>query len=85
MLTYTGCGWEPSLGCGGGDLQENRRRSGFLRFREKGGKQREIPVRHDLDEWTSAYLEAAHIDLSLKAAPLFLRRTGGDWGSSTEP
>ena len=49
-----------------------------MRFREKGGKQREIPVRHDLDEWISAYLEAAHIDLSLKAAPLFL--AADRWG-----
>ena len=43
-----------------------------LRFREKGGKQREIPVRHDLDEWITAYLEAGRIELAQKAAPLFL-------------
>ena len=43
-----------------------------MRFAEKGGKQREIPVRHDLDEWTDAYLEAGRIDLSQKGAPLFL-------------
>ena len=42
-----------------------------MRFREKGGKQREIPVRHDLDVWIAAYLEAGRIDLSQKAAPLF--------------
>ena len=49
--------------------QETQR---VLRFAEKGGKQREVPVRHDLDEWSAAYLEAGHIDLSQKAAPLFL-------------
>ena len=32
-----------------------------LRFSEKGGKQREIPVRHDLDGWLRAYLDAAGI------------------------
>ena len=35
-------------------------------------RQREIPVRHDLDEWISAYLEANRVDLSQKATPLFL-------------
>ena len=29
-------------------------------------------MRHDLDEWIAAYLEAGCIDLSPKAAPLFL-------------
>ena len=51
-----------------------------LRFAEKGGKQREIPVRHDLDEWISAYLEVSGIDRKDKDAPLFLaaarRRSG---------
>jgi len=32
-----------------------------LRFREKGGKVREIPVRHDLDAWLRAYLDVAGI------------------------
>ena len=32
-----------------------------LRFREKGGKVREIPVRHDLDAWLREYLDAAGI------------------------
>ena len=49
-----------------------------MRFREKGGKQREIPVRHDLDGWIDAYLEAGKIDLSQKAAPLFL--AADRWG-----
>jgi integrase/recombinase XerD len=32
-----------------------------LRFSEKGGKSREIPVRHDLEQFLLAYIEAAHI------------------------
>ena len=50
-----------------------------LRFAEKGGKEREIPVRHDLDGWLSAYLDTAGIADDPKAAPLFraaLYRTG---------
>ena len=39
------------------DLGEHR----VLRFREKGGKLREIPVRHDLDTWLQEYLDAAGI------------------------
>ena len=42
-----------------------------LRFSEKGGKQREIPVRHDLDGWLRAYLDAAGIAGDPKDAPLF--------------
>ena len=60
-----------------GDLQEQETQR-VLRFREKGGKQREIPVRHDLDGWIDAYLEAGKIDLSQKAAPLFL--AADRWG-----
>ena len=37
----------------------------------KGGKEREIPVRHDLDEWISAYLEAGQLKTDPKNAPLF--------------
>ena len=49
----------------------------MLRFNEKGGKSREIPVRHDLEQFLFDYLEAAGVidDNS----PLFLsamRRTG---------
>jgi integrase/recombinase XerD len=32
-----------------------------LRFREKGGKDREIPVRHDLAAWLNEYIAAAGI------------------------
>ena len=71
VLTYTGARVGALAHLRRGDLQEQESQR-VLRFAEKGGKQREIPVRHDLDEWIAAYLEAGHIDLSLKAAPLFL-------------
>jgi integrase/recombinase XerD len=49
-----------------------------LRFQEKGGKSREIPVRHDLEANIRAYLAAAGIAAEAKDRPLFrstLRRT----------
>jgi len=49
-----------------------------LRFQEKGGKSREIPVRHDLEGNIRAYLDAAGIEAEAKDRPLFrstLRRT----------
>jgi site-specific recombinase XerD len=49
-----------------------------LRFQEKGGKSREIPVRHDLEGYIRAYLDAAGIAGEGKDRPLFrsaLRRT----------
>jgi integrase len=52
-----------------GDLQEQGTQR-VLRFREKGGKQREIPVRHDLDRWLGDYLKAAGIDADPKETPL---------------
>jgi integrase/recombinase XerD len=49
-----------------------------LRFQEKGGKSREIPVRHDLEGFIRAYLDTAGIAGEAKDLPLFrstLRRT----------
>ena len=71
VLAYTGARVGALARLRRGDLQKQETQR-VLRFREKGGKQREIPVRHDLDEWIAAYLEAGCIDLSPKAAPLFL-------------
>lgn len=53
-----------------GDLQEQ---DGFriLRFREKGGKDRDIPVRSDLDEWLTEYMAAAGIEDDARDAPLW--------------
>ena len=50
-----------------------------LRFTEKGGKERDIPVRYDLDGWLSAYIEAAGIAGDPPASPLWragITRTG---------
>ena len=47
-----------------------------LRFREKGGKLREIPVRHDLDAWLKAYLAAAGMVDQDDKAPLFRAAAG---------
>jgi integrase/recombinase XerD len=50
-----------------------------LRFQEKGGKSREIPVRHDLEGYIRAYLDVAGIAGENKDRPLFRslkRRTG---------
>jgi integrase/recombinase XerD len=51
----------------------------MLRFEEKGGKSREIPVRHDLRQTIAAYIDAAGLAQAPKDAPLFraaLGRTG---------
>jgi integrase/recombinase XerD len=47
-----------------------------LRFREKGGKDREIPVRHDLEGWLNEYIAAAGASDDPKAAPLFRAADG---------
>lgn len=47
-----------------------------LRFQEKGGKSREIPVRHDLEGYIRAYLEAAGISGEAKDMPLFRAGNG---------
>jgi integrase/recombinase XerD len=60
-----------------GDFQ-NEGTQYVLRFQEKGGKSREIPVRHDLEADIRAYVEAAGIGAESKDRPLFrstLRRT----------
>ncbi len=46
-----------------------------LRFREKGGKEREIPVRHDLAVWLNEYISAADIGEEAKG-PLFRAAEG---------
>ena len=43
----------------------------MLHFDEKGGKSREIPVRHDLEPMLFEYIDAAGIRDASKAAPLF--------------
>jgi integrase/recombinase XerD len=51
----------------------------MLHFDEKGGKSREIPVRHDLERIISEYLDAASLHTAGKDTPLFrtaYRKTG---------
>lgn len=48
----------------------------MLRFEEKGGKSREIPVRHDLQQMITAYIEAAGLQRAPKDAPLFRAAIG---------
>jgi len=43
----------------------------FFRFQEKGGKSREIPVRHELDEDLRRYIEVAGLLEADPKAPLF--------------
>lgn len=50
-----------------------------LRFAEKGGKSREIPVRHDLERYLREYIAAAVPQSAPPTSPLFrssIRRTG---------
>ncbi len=46
-----------------------------LRFNEKGGKSREIPVRHDLRGFLLDYLRTSGLDHSDKSRPLFRTTT----------
>lgn len=51
----------------------------MLRFQEKNGKSREIPVRHDLREIIAGYIDRAGLSGAPKDAPLFraaIRKTG---------
>ena len=57
----------------------------MLRFREKGGKEREIPVRHDLDDWLSAYIEEAGTQDASKDVPFFLAADGKRKALSERP
>jgi len=52
------------------------RRQWMLRFEEKGGKSREIPVRHDLQQMIAAYIEAAGLQQAPQGAPLFRAAVG---------
>jgi integrase/recombinase XerD len=59
-----------------GDIQREGSQY-VLRFQEKGGKSREIPVRHDLETMILAYIEAAGIANQAKDSPLFRAGTNG--------
>ena len=56
--------------------------SGSARSR---GREREIPVRYDLDEWLAAYLAAANIADDPKDAPFFRPLTRGRTAVESRP
>jgi site-specific recombinase XerD len=75
VLAYTGARVGVVARLRVGDLR-NFGEQRALRFREKGGKVREIPVRHDLDAWLREYLAAAGIAGEDDKSPLFLATDG---------
>jgi len=75
ILAYTGARVGAVATLRLGDLR-NLGEQRYLRFREKGGKVREIPVRHDLDAWLREYLDAAAISSQDDKTPLFRAADG---------
>jgi integrase/recombinase XerD len=75
VLAYTGARVGAVARLRLGDLR-NLGEHRALRFREKGGKLREIPVRHDLDTWLREYLDAAGIIGQDDKTPLFRAAEG---------
>ncbi len=65
------------------DYAQLGRRS-VLRLAEKGGKQREVPVHHKLEEYLDIYIEAAGIE-NAKDTPLFRAALGKTGRLSERP
>ena len=84
VLTYTGARVGALARLRRQDLEDQGAQR-VLRFREKGGQQREIPVRHDLDRWLEEYLMAARIDADPKETPLFRAALGKQKKLSRNP
>ena len=74
-LRYTACRAGAVAKLRLGDFQHDGTQYA-LRFQEKGGKSREIPVRHDLEGYIRAYLDAAGIAAEGKDRPLFRAGNG---------
>jgi integrase/recombinase XerD len=74
-LAYTACRGGAVARLRLGDFQHDGQQY-VLRFLEKGGKSREIPVRHDLEGFILAYVEAADIGGDAKESPLFRMGNG---------
>ena len=79
-LAYTACRAGAVAKLRLGDFQHDGQQY-TLRFQEKGGKSREIPVRRDLEGFILAYVEAAAIGGEARESPLF-RAGNGRRGSS---
>lgn len=76
VLAYTGArvGAVAKLRlCDYRNLGEHR----VLRFKEKNGKDREIPVRHDLEDWLNEYMRAAGISEDSKSKARLFRAGDG--------
>ena len=70
MLTYTGA----RVGAIARLQRQDRRLTeagAVMRFHEKGGKDREIPIRSTLDAWLTAYLDAGGLQDAPAATPFF--------------
>jgi len=72
VLIYTAARIGAVAGLTIGSFAHDRTQS-FLRFREKGGKVREIPMRTDLETYLTAYLHAAGLRSAPPDAPIFRR------------
>jgi site-specific recombinase XerD len=69
-LVYTTCRRSAVAGLRVGDFY-HAGQQWMLHFREKGGKSREIPVRHDLELIIAEYIDAAGLRGAPKETPLF--------------
>src|SRR5262249_32303361 len=67
-LAYTACRAGAVARLRVGDFQHDGSQY-VLRFLEKGGKSREIPVRHDLEGYLRTYLDAAGLASAAKETP----------------
>jgi site-specific recombinase XerD len=74
-LAYTACRAGAVTKLRLGDFQHDGTQY-VLRFQEKGGKSREIPVRHDLEGFILAYVDAAGLAGEAKDSPLFRASNG---------
>jgi integrase/recombinase XerD len=83
-LAYTACRAGAVARLRLGDFQCNGTQF-VLRFREKGNKSREIPVRHDLEGYIRAYLDAAGLGQGGKDTPLYRASNGRHGGLSERP
>jgi len=73
-FTASRAGAAARLRCG--DFYDAGDHQWMLRFVEKGGKSREIPVRHDLQKMISSYIAAAGLQQAPKDSPLFRAAIG---------
>ena len=87
-LTYTGARVGAIEGLQVKDLRDYGDHRA-LRFHEKGGVEREIPVRIDVDRWLTEYMESCGLDAGDAAGPLFraaqYKGHGGKRGLTTRP